>query len=155
MKPSNKAYDFIRSEEGEVLHTYLDSAGIPTIGIGSTMYKDGTKPKPGDKITHEKAMELLAWEVDNKAKSVASFLSGIALNQNQIDSLVSFAYNVGVGALEGSTLLKKVRANPCDPAIRDEFMKWVKITKGGKKITLDGLVKRRRHEADLYFSKEL
>lgn len=152
MKPSNKAYDFIQKEEGEVLHTYLDSAGIPTIGIGSTMYKDGTKPKKGDVITHEQAMELLRWEVDNKCKSVVAFTQGIALTQNQFDALVSFAYNVGVGALQGSTLLKKVKENPNDRSIVDEFMKWNKITKGGKKISLDSLSKRRAREAALYFS---
>jgi lysozyme len=62
--------------------------------------------------------------------------------------VTSFAYNVGVGALGDSTLLKKLKVNPNDPAIRDEFMKWVYA--GG--VVLPGLVTRRKAEADLYFS---
>ena len=69
--------------------------------------------------------------------------------QNQFDALVSFAYNLGNGALKGSTLLKKVNANPNDIAIKKEFLKWVNA--GGKR--LQGLVNRRTEEANLYFSK--
>jgi lysozyme len=61
--------------------------------------------------------------------------------------LVSFAYNAGVGNLQKSTLLKKVNANPADPSIRDEFMKW---DKANSKV-LAGLTRRRQAEADLYF----
>jgi lysozyme len=67
------------------------------------------------------------------------------------DALVSFTYNEGVGALETSTLLKKVRLNPHDPSIREEFMKWNKITVDGKKVVCQDLVERRRREANLYF----
>jgi lysozyme len=84
--------------------------------------------------------------LDTYEKSVDSFCRD-DINQNQFDALVSFAYNLGVGNLKSSTLLKKVNANPSDPTIRDEFMKWV--NGGGKK--LPGLVKRRQAEADLYF----
>jgi lysozyme len=70
------------------------------------------------------------------------------LNQNQFDSLVSFAYNCGVGNLKSSTLLRKVNVNPNNPTIKDEFLKW---TKGGGR-TLSGLVRRRTEEAQLYFS---
>jgi hypothetical protein len=47
------------------------------------------------------------------------------VNQVQFEALVSFTYNVGTSAFHTSTLLKKVKANPNDPTIRDEFMKWV------------------------------
>jgi len=63
-------------------------------------------------------------------------------------STKSFAFNVGVGNLKKSTLLKKVNANPADESIRAEFMKWNKA--GGK--VLNGLTKRRAEEADLYFT---
>ena len=65
----------------------------------------------------------------------------------QFDALTSFTYNVGSGAFGGSTLLKKLKVNPNDPTIRDEFMRWVY---GGGEI-LPGLVTRREAEADLYF----
>ena len=65
----------------------------------------------------------------------------------QFDALTSFTYNEGSGAFGGSTLLKKLKVNPNDPTIRDEFMRWVY---GGGEI-LPGLVTRREAEADLYF----
>ena len=71
-----------------------------------------------------------------------------AINENQLGALTSFAFNAGTGNLQKSTLLKKVNANPNDPTIRDEFMRW---TKAGGKV-LNGLVTRRKAEADLYFT---
>jgi lysozyme len=63
--------------------------------------------------------------------------------------LVSLVYNIGISAFRNSTLLRKVNANPNDSTIRAEFLKWV--NSGGKE--LPGLVKRRKEEADYYFSK--
>jgi lysozyme len=150
MKPSQNCFDFLAQEEGCVLHAYPDSAGIWTIGIGSTMYKDGSRVKKGDVITKEKAVELLRWEVENKSKSVAAFVLGVPLTQHQFDALVSFAYNCGIGALQQSTLLKKVKANPNDPTIREEFARWNKIHREGKVVPSLGLTKRRLREWQLY-----
>lgn len=72
-----------------------------------------------------------------------------ALTQGQYDALVSFAYNTGISALRGSTLWRKVKANPADPAIPAEFRRWV--NSGGKQ--LPGLVKRRAEEARIYTSE--
>ena len=151
MTASQTAIDLIKEQEGCILHTYLDSADVKTIGYGSTMLTDGTKPPIGLKITQEQAQHLLQWEVTNKTQALSGFLKNCNVNQNQYDALTSFVFNVGIGALEGSTLLKKLRINPNDPTIRDEFMKWDKITKNGKKVTLDDLTRRRKIEADLYF----
>ena len=71
-----------------------------------------------------------------------------SVNQNQRDALTDFAYNCGLGNLKSSTLLKKVNADPNDKTIREEFMRWTKANK----IELAGLVRRRKAEADLYFS---
>jgi lysozyme len=70
------------------------------------------------------------------------------ISQSQFDALCSFAYNVGIGNLQKSTLIKKVNTNPSDPTIKDEFIKW---NKGAGKV-LAGLTKRRQAESDLYFS---
>ena len=77
-------------------------------------------------------------------------ISALNLNikQNQFDALVCFAYNTGLEKLKKSTLLRKIRTNPNDKTIRDEFMRWVYC--GGQK--LKGLERRRKVEADLYFS---
>ena len=71
----------------------------------------------------------------------------VELTSNQFSALVSFAYNVGLGALKSSTLLKRVNANPCDEDIKRQFMRW---NKGGGRV-LKGLTKRRQSESDLYF----
>lgn len=70
------------------------------------------------------------------------------VNQNQFNALVSFAYNLGIGNLRASTLLKKVNSNPNDPTIRAEFLKWDKAA--GR--ILAGLTRRRKAEAEMYFS---
>jgi lysozyme len=148
MTTSKKGIDLIANFEGCRLRAYLCSAGVSTIGYGTTVYDNGQKVKLGDQITLQRAKELLAHEVAMKAIGVKNLLGDTIVTQNQFDALVSFAYNCGTGALKTSTLLKKVKANPQDPAIRDEFRKWVKAA--GK--VLPGLVARRNREADLYFT---
>jgi lysozyme len=145
---SQKGLDLIKQFEGLKLKPYLCPASICTIGYGNTYYPDGSKVKLTDPaITAQKAEELLKFLVQSYEKGVDSFCRD-DINQNQFDALTSFAYNVGVGNLQKSTLIKKVNANPNDPAIRLEFMKW---NKGAGKV-LAGLTRRRQAEADLYFS---
>ena len=98
--------------------------------------------KAGMRITEEKAEELLKRDLF----FVEKFINGISKvkTQGQFDALVSFAYNVGVGNLKKSTLLKKIMHDAPTQEIQREFMKWV--YSGGKQ--LDGLVKRRRWEAE-------
>jgi len=149
MIPSQKCIDLIKEFEGLQLKAYKCPANIVTIGWGSTMYMDGSKIKMGDVITEQQATNLLYWEVSNKAKAIGL----ISIPQNKFDSLVSFVFNLGIGALRDSTLFKKVRLNHNDLSIRDEFMKWTKARVNGKLTEIPGLVKRRKAEADLYFSK--
>ena len=147
-KLSKSGLDLIKQHEGFCSEPYLCPASVGTIGYGSTYYEDGTKVKLGDPpITEERASKLLANVVVAYEKSVDSFARD-DISQQQFDALVCFAYNVGIGALKSSTLLKKVNADPNDPTIRDEFLKWNKAA--GK--PLKGLTKRRESEAKLYFS---
>lgn len=147
MKLSIEGLDLIKSHEGCKLNAYLCPAGIATIGYGNTFYPDGTKVKIGDKITQQEANDLFLLIVDKFAVKV-SIMFNPNLSDNQFSALVSFAYNVGTGALTNSTLRKKVLKNPLDTSIRDEFMKWNKA--GGK--VLNGLISRRKDEANLYFT---
>lgn len=147
-KISSKGLDIIKKYEGFSSKPYLCPAHVPTIGYGSTYYEDGSKVKLTDSpITQERATELLEALLVSFERAVDSYCTD-TINQNQFDSLVSFAYNCGVGNLKSSTLLRKVNVNPDNPTIKDEFLKW---TKGGGK-TLSGLVRRRTEEAQLYFS---
>jgi len=151
MKVSQNLINLLKSFEGCVLHSYLDVADVPTIGWGSTMYKNQAHVQMGETITQEEADDLLLWEISEKTSRVNSLIR-VAINQNQYDAIVDFAYNVGTGGLQSSTLLKKVNANPSDPTIRDEFMKWSKAHVNGKLVVVEGLRKRRKKEADLYFT---
>jgi len=136
----------IRKHEGLKLNAYLCPAGVWTIGWGNTFYENGSKVKQGDVITRERADALLLMIV-NRFKNEMRPLITKPLTVNQESALVSFVYNVGVNALRHSTLLKKVNANPSDPTIRDEFMKWNKANGA----VLPGLTNRRRDEANLYY----
>ena len=152
MNPDNKCFDFIKSREGLKLTAYQDSAGIWTIGYGTIIYEDHTPVKKGDVITQQRADQLIEEEISFKCAKVNAALGPVAVNQNQFNSLVSFVYNVGIGALLSSTLLKRIKTNPFDPKIRDAFMMWNKAHVNGKLVTVEGLKNRRAAEADLYFS---
>jgi lysozyme len=130
------------------LKPYVCAGGINTIGYGNTYYTNGKKVTLQDKpITKEQAEELLKHSLSIYEKAVDSFCRD-DISQNQFDALVSFCYNVGTGALQKSTLIKKVNANPKDVTISDEFMKWNKAN--GR--VLVGLTRRRQAESKLYFS---
>ena len=140
--------DIIKKHEGLRLQAYLCPAGVPTIGYGNTFYEDGTRVKMGDRITRDRAEKLLLHVVEAFAVQVDRLIAS-RINANQRAALVSFAYNVGIGNLQRSTLLRKVNANPNDPSIRIEFMKWTKA----RGQVLRGLVVRRQDEANLYFKR--
>ena len=143
MKTSPKGIALIKEFEGLRLKAYKCLGGVWTIGYGHT-----AGVKPGMVITESQAEEYL------KADLIAfeRYLNGLglALNQNQFDALISFIYNVGTGNFSNSTLLRKVRANPQDNSIIDEFLRWV-YSKGR---VLPGLQRRRLAEMKLYFSND-
>ena len=143
MNTSPKGIALIKEFEGLRLKAYQCPGGVWTIGYGHT-----AGVKPGMLISKAQAEEYL------KADLIAfeRYLNGLglALNQNQFDALISFIYNVGTGNFSSSTLLRKVRANPQDNSIMDEFLRWV-YSKGR---VLPGLQRRRLAEMKLYFSND-
>jgi len=146
-KASNNLIELIKKFEGFSKIPYLCPANVATIGYGSTRYANGLKVTLKDNpITELQAIELLKDTLKQYELAVDSYCVD-SINQNQFDALVDFAYNCGNGNLKSSTLLKKVNANPNDLTIGLEFAKW---NKGGGKI-LNGLVKRRAAESELYF----
>jgi lysozyme len=142
-----KHIKLIQKWEGCKLEAYLCSAGVATIGWGSTLYANGTKVKLGDKITQKEADDLFLITLKQYEDAVDRLVIS-KINSNQRSALISFCYNLGINALKNSTLLKKVNADPSNLSIKDEFMKWVKA--GGK--TIQGLVNRRNDEQKLYFT---
>lgn len=146
MKTSQKGINLILSFEGFSSRPYLDSAEIPTIGYGNTYYPGGKKVTMKDPpITRETATELFASVLPTYEKIVNSKIK-IALTQNQFDALVSHTYNTG----GSDTLFSLINKKADSDTIRDWFTSRY-ITAGGK--VLNGLVKRRKQEADLFFTK--
>lgn len=126
---------------------YLDPVGIPTIGYGTIQYSNGNKVKLGDTITEDDAINEMMLELNQKFKAIKDSIK-VPLNTNQWDALLSFAYNVGEGALKNSTLLKKVNEGNFDE-VPSQFMRW--INAGGRPLA--GLWRRRLAEALLFQGK--
>ena len=143
MKTSVRGIEFIKEREGFRAEAYLCPSGVPTIGYGHT-----AGVVEGQTCTEAQAEEWLREDLAGAERAVTE-CAGEGLSQRRFDALVSFTFNVGAAALRRSTLLRKVKADPSDPSIRDEFGRWVY---GGGRV-LPGLVARRRAEADLYFSE--
>ena len=147
MRKVNKAgIDLIKSFEGLNLKPYLDAVNIPTIGYGTIEYPDGRKVTMADpKITEEEAEKLLMYEINKKAEGVEKLVK-VQINDNEFAALVSFAYNLGIGNLSKSTLLKNLNSHEDREKLAEEFLKWNKA--GGK--VLAGLTRRRQAEKALF-----
>ena len=144
MKASVDAYELIKQFEGLRLEAYLCPAGIWTIGYGHT-----SGVSPNSFITIQEADEYLHRDV--AAIEIQLNKLNLSLRQCQWDAIVSFVFNVGIGNFKASTLLAKIRINPDDNSIIDEFLRWVYAN--GK--VMRGLQKRRLTEMKLYFSDKL
>lgn len=146
MRASENGINLIKQFEGCRLTAYQDSVGVWTIGYGWTQPVDGKPVGKGMTITQQKADDLLKQGVVQYENGVNSLVK-VQLNQNQFDALVDFAYNLGVNALKGSTLLKKLNTGDYAGAA-NEFTKWNKA--GGKELA--GLTRRREAEKSLFLS---
>lgn len=144
MQISHKGLNLIKEFEGCELTAYQDVVGVWTIGYGWTGTVDGIKISRGMTISQQKADELLREGVKQYESGVKGMLR-VQVNQCQFDALVSFAYNLGVSALRGSTLMRKLNAGDVRGAA-DEFLRWNKA--GGE--VLAGLTRRRRAERELF-----
>lgn len=135
----------IKDFEGLRLEAYLDAVNIPTIGYGHT----GPEVKLGQKITEQEAEDLLKKDVERFEKGVHDAIT-VQVGENQFSAMVCFAYNVGLGNLKQSTLLKCLnKLNYRDAA--EEFLRWNKA--GG--VVLAGLTRRRKAERDLFLKDSI
>jgi lysozyme len=125
---------------------YLDPVGIPTIGYGSIWRRDGTRVAMSDPpITHEEALDLMQLELTKKCEPAVDRLIAVPMHSLMRGALISFAYNLGSGALKASTLRKVINAQDWG-RVRREFAKY--RVAGGR--VLPGLVRRRAAEADMF-----
>jgi len=161
MEPSKVCYGLIKKYEG--YHTKLANGdckayecpasgkgGNPrffTIGYGTIKYPDGTKVKSDDVRTEAQAASYLAHGVTKICVPAIERFVKVPLTQGQFDALVSFIYNCGAGAFEGSTLLQLLNLKKYVEAA-DQFSRW---NKGGG-VVLPGLITRRKEESDLFLT---
>jgi lysozyme len=144
MKISTSGIEFIKKFEGLCLQAYLCPAGAWTIGYGSTQIV-GRSVTPKDVISKEIAEILLKNDLMRFEKIVNERIN-VTLNQNQFDALVSHTYNTG----GSDTLFELINSKATDFAIRNWIETRYTTAKG---IPLQGLINRRRKEAEVYFGK--
>jgi lysozyme len=152
MGVSSKCIDLVKAFEGCHLEAYKCPAKIPTIGYGTTFYPSGQAVRMGDRISQQQAEAYLTTKCDNLCAQIQQLVN-VPLNQNQIDALVSFVYNIGLGAFQDSTLLKLLNQGNYAAAAK-EFPRWNKATIDGVKQVLPGLARRRAEERFLFESTE-
>lgn len=147
MRISEKSLAMIEKFEGCLLKASNKLDGVWTIGYGQTGRYYGKRVRRG--MTTTKA-EAHAWLRDHSIKTYEDAVTQavkVPLNQNQFDALVSFTYNVGIGALKQSTALRKLNAGDYAGAA-DALTMWTKCN--GK--VLAGLVRRRKEERALFLT---
>lgn len=148
MKTSDKGLSLIQQFEGFSAKPYKCPAGVPTIGYGATYYPDGRRVTMQDRpVTVAQATDMLRSMLASYEAGVSRYVL-VPVTQGQFDALVSFAYNLGLSALKGSTLLRLVNARDYAGAAA-QFLRWNRA--GGK--VLPGLTRRREAERKLFVGR--
>ena len=144
-----KALNFIKKAEGGLyLKAYLDSGSVPTIGYGSTYdFDKQRKVQMGDIITKEQAERWLQLVTSKDAAEIKNLVK-VPLNNNELNSLISFVYNVGINAFKASSLLRLLNSGTDKKIVADQFDRWV--YDNGVKVK--GLISRRIAEKKLFLS---
>jgi lysozyme len=151
MKTSEAGLKFLESNEGRVLRVYLDTSGIPTVGVGHVVMPDDAL-KVGDTISEDECELLLSRDVE-KCEVAINRAVLVPMNQNQFDALVSLAFNIGVAGFLHSTVLADFNADN----IADEkraFEMWDKDMQKGKLVVDANLLARRDREVALFLAPQ-
>jgi lysozyme len=136
----SKAAELIAQFEGCHLSAYKCPANVWTIGYGQT----GDWVKQGTSITQEKANKLLNIEIEKIQDNLSKFIK-VKLTANQMCALISFVYNIGIGAFKKSTMLKLINAGDLTGAAT-QFLQWAKVNG----VKSKGLLIRRLAERQLF-----
>jgi lysozyme len=145
MKTSDNGLTFIAREEGEVLHTYRDSGGCLTIGVGHLLRPGESYPNG---ITHDQAMDLLKQDVSVAENAVNNDVK-VQITQQMFDALCIFSFNLGTGALASSTLLKLLNQGDFAGASA-QFQVWDKVAG----VHNPAIHARRLREAALFLTSD-
>jgi lysozyme len=139
MKISEEGKALIKKFEGCKLEAYLCSAGVPTIAFGRTK-----NVKLGDTCTQEQADAWLEEELEEYTGYVSDAVTQ-TLQQNQIDAMVAWTYNLGPSNLRSSTMLQVLNEGKFQE-VPQQMRRWNKAN--GK--VLEGLERRRLAESMLF-----
>ena len=137
MKISEQGIKLLIDREAKRNAVYLDSVGVPTVGVGHT----GPDVHMGDVWSDERIMATFRADLERFEKAVNDAVH-VELEQHQFDALVSFAFNVGIGAFSSSTLVKRINAKDFDDA-EAQFDRWhippeITSRRNGEKAQFEG-----------------
>ncbi len=160
MKISDNGLHLLAEWEGVVNHTYLDSAGLQSLGVGHLLTSlekatgcvniKGQHVLTANGITMRQALDLLAQDVAVAENAVNEHIK-VPLTQNQFDALVIFTFNIGTGGFGTSSVLKDINSKDFAD-VPNDFRKWNKVTINGQHVVDKGLVRRRELEIKLFLS---
>ena len=142
MKPSEACIEFIKGFEGFRPTAYRCSAGVLTIGYGTTEFVE-----IGDTVTEEEACDLLRKDVQEAADAIDGLVD-VELSQSQYDALTSWIYNCGRSAFQNSTLLKLLNSGHSPESVAAQLLRWDK----SNGVVVSGLTRRRKAEYDMFLS---
>jgi len=147
---TSSAENFIKGFEGKYLTPYDDGTGRITVGYGSVYNYDEQRPvQKGDIITEETAIRWLRKEMSTVVADIKKVVK-VPINQNQLDSLTSFVYNLGIENFKDSTMLKLLNQGADKAIVANQFQYWNKAKIKGILTVMKGLTIRRKAEADLF-----
>ena len=146
---SNKTMMIVKEFEGFRASAYLDTDGTPVIGYGQSRI-NGKKVRLGDRISAEAAEIALEKELQLIQTEILETVA-VNINEHQLGALSSLAFNTGIHALKGSTLIKKLNQQNYLGAA-NEFPRWNKANIKGKLVRMEGLSRRRHREKQLFLT---
>ncbi|MEL7074538.1 MAG: lysozyme [Cyanobacteria bacterium J06648_1] len=141
------AVNLIKEFEGFKDYAYIDTDGTPVIGYGLSRI-NGVPVRIGDRITPSEADSALDAHLQEIQQELAKVVK-VELTEQQLSALASISFNVGVGAIKNSTLLRKINAQDYAGAA-NEFLRWDKANMRGRLVQLPGLSRRRAAERNLF-----
>ena len=144
---SDIALNLIKEFEGFKDYAYIDTDGTPVIGYGLSRI-NGEPVQIGDRISPTEADAALNAHVQEINQELDKVVK-VELSDRQLSALASLSYNVGVGAIKSSTLLRKINAKDYAGAA-DEFLRWDKANLQGRLVQMPGLTRRRAAERQLF-----